>query len=110
MHPPDLGRASASFRTGKWFAAFKTAAALNDTVSFTHNPAIFEVVGDGRLLWRSLPVRAPRQVQECSLDVTGVENLELRVEAQGSHFGLHAVWLEPRLLPAPPAQDGPGKH
>jgi len=29
---------------------------------------------------------------------TGVDVLELRVIAPGHHIGLHAVWIEPRLL------------
>jgi hypothetical protein len=39
------------------------------------------------------------------VDVTGVDVLELRVHAQGSHWGLHAVWIEPRLLETADSQD-----
>jgi hypothetical protein len=38
--------------------------------------------------------------EECSVDVNGIDMLELRVSSKGSHLGLHAVWLEPRLLEA----------
>jgi hypothetical protein len=42
--------------------------------------------------------KARIEPQEFSLKVAGVDVLELRVIAPGHHIGLHAVWIEPRLL------------
>jgi hypothetical protein len=56
------------------------------------------VIGDGKELWQSGVVRQPGRTESCSLDVGSVEVLELRVRAEGSHFGAHAVWVEPRLF------------
>jgi S1-C subfamily serine protease len=99
LHPPDRpGYAAARYRLGKQAAVFKAAVALNDTAQLVASQAVFEVYGDDKRLWQSAPVGKGVKAQECSVDVSGVDVLELRVTSQGSHFGLHAVWLEPRLL------------
>jgi hypothetical protein len=101
MHPPDApGYAFARYRLGKRGGVFKAAVAINDTSPANRNPAVFEVYGDGRLLWQSAPVPGPRRPQECRVDVAGVDVLELRVRAEGSHWGLHAVWFQPRIVKA----------
>jgi hypothetical protein len=107
MHPPDQDFSAARYHLHRQAAVFKTAAAINDTSPFCFNPAVFEVLGDDRQLWQSPPVGAPRAPpQECRVDVTGVDVLELRVHAQGLHWGLHAVWIEPRLLQKADTPDG----
>jgi hypothetical protein len=99
MHPPDgPGAASARYRLGKKAAVFKAAVALNDTAQIVVSRAVFEVYGDGKLLWQSAAVGKGTPPQECRVDVSGVDVLELRVTSEGSHIGLHAVWVEPRLL------------
>ncbi len=100
LHPPAQGHAFVSYRLDKKAAVFKGAVALDDRSQATNFwEAIFEVRGDGNLLWKSRPVKKERiRPQEFSLDVTGVDVLELRVVAPGHHIGLHAVWLDPRIL------------
>jgi hypothetical protein len=99
MVPPDKpGLAYAKYRLGKKAAVFKAAVALNDNAKIVRDQAVFEVFGDDKRLWQSAPVGKGTKPQECSVDVSGVDVLELRVTSTGSHFGLHAVWLEPRLL------------
>jgi S1-C subfamily serine protease len=98
MHPPDAGYSSIKYRPGKQASVFKAKVALNDSTNFVFDTAVFEVWGDGKRLWRSEPIHDPKRPQECNVDVAGVDILELRVNATRSHFGLHAVWVEPRLL------------
>jgi hypothetical protein len=99
MHPPDApGYANVTYRLDRQAALFKGAVALNDTATFIWSKAVFEVYGDGKRLWRSDPVNRARVLQEFRIPVGTVDVLELRVSSQGSHMGLHAVWLEPRLL------------
>jgi hypothetical protein len=98
MFPPERNYAAVKYRLGRKAARFKAAAAVSDEVEAQHSAPVFEVLGDGRSLWRSAPVRGPRQPQECNLNVSGVDVLELRVHCDGSNFGVHAVWFEPRLL------------
>jgi hypothetical protein len=99
MHPPDApSYAAASYRLDKQAAVFKAGVGLNDTVPGGRNQAVFEVYGDGQRLWQSAPVGKDTPLHECSLAVADVNVLELRVASRGSHFGMHAVWVEPRLL------------
>ena len=105
MHPPDLGYSSIKYRPGKQASLFKAKVALNDSTTLVFDNAVFEVWGDGKRLWRSDPIHEPKRPQEASVDVTNVDILELRVNATSSHFGLHAVWFEPRLLQKPDTPD-----
>jgi hypothetical protein len=98
MHPPDVGYSSVKYRLDKQASLLKAKVALNDSTNLVFDTAVFEVWGDGKRLWRSDPIHDPKRPQECSVDVASVDILELRVNATSSHFGLHAVWLEPRLL------------
>jgi hypothetical protein len=108
MHPPFPFRdawASAKYRLGKKGVTFKAAVAINDQRSpfgdnkvFHGGEATFEVIGDDLTLWESKPMNRMKEFQECAVDLVGVEVLELRVRAKGPHLGLHAVWLEPRVL------------
>lgn len=98
MHPPNDGYAVAKFRLGGRAAELRGGAALNDSAApFT--PPEFYVWGDGRLLWKSVPVKEKGEVVPVKVDVTGVDVLELRVRTD-NHHGVHAVWLDPRLTPA----------
>jgi hypothetical protein len=99
MHPPGPPHcARVCYALGGRAAIFKTAVGYND---YKPNPACgparFEVVGDGRLLWRSQTVKERNVLQQAELDVSGVQVLEVRVCGEGYMFGSHAVWFEPRL-------------
>ena len=100
MHPPSSpGSASAKYRLGKQAAVFKATVAVNDTATFCWTPAIFTVWGDGKKLFESNNIAHNHfRTQECSVDVRGVDVLELRVHCVGRSSGTHAVWVEPRLL------------
>ncbi|MGD0094582.1 MAG: NPCBM/NEW2 domain-containing protein, partial [Planctomycetota bacterium] len=99
MHPPNNGQSHAAYRLDKRFDIFKAAVAVDDACGDGGNrtPLIFRVVGDGRMLWESKPVPRPKEPQECSVEIAGVEKLELIVDCPGSNQSAHAVWVEPRL-------------
>ena len=99
MAPPNRSYAAVKYRLDGKAILFKVRVALNDSVDRSLAPAVFEVLGDGKSLWKSNPISQSKKPQECMVNVVGVEVLELRVHAQGSHFNVHAVWAEPRLLP-----------
>lgn len=105
MHPPPRSYSAAKFHLDRQGTLFKATVALNDGARVIAAKAVFEVLGDGRSLWKSALVSRPGQPQECLVDVTGVDVLELRVHSQSTNNGLHAVWLWPRVLPK---KDGPG--
>src|SRR5262249_12805364 len=98
MHPPDSADAVVKFRLYGEAARFKAKAAINDTAGRIASSAIFEVLGNGNPLWTSGPLDRAGRSRDCSIDVTGVDVLELRVRATGPSQELHAVWMEPRVL------------
>jgi hypothetical protein len=106
MHPPESPHfASVKFHLDKKAAVFKAKGAVNDTDLFVPGRAVFEVLGDNRPLWKSVPVAKGEKPQECNVDVGGIDVLELRTRAEGGNFGVNAVWIEPRLLQKPDTPD-----
>ena len=98
MHPPERGYAAVRYQLDKKAAVFRGSVGLNDTKDIIAGVGIFEVYGDGKRLWQSAQVnRQKRGPLSFSINVTGVSELELRVLAN-NNLGIHAVWLEPRLL------------
>jgi hypothetical protein len=107
MHALSNDRATAKYKLGKTSKTFIASVALNDSAGTPGRPPgdgkiptplTFQVMGDGEVLWKSKPVDTARNVQECKVDVTGVDILELRVVCPGAYNNAQAVWLEPRLL------------
>jgi len=96
MRPAHRGSASVTYDLDGDYSVFKTRVALDD-FSPGASGLTFKVFGDGKLLWTSESITQPRRHQECSLDVKGVENLEIRVEAKDSSQDGHAVWLDPQV-------------
>ena len=89
MHPPSApAYASVKYRLDKQAALFKTTVAINDTATFCWTPAIFSVWGDGKKLFESKNIAHNHlRTQECSVDVTGVDVLELQVLRHREQFG-----------------------
>jgi hypothetical protein len=100
MHPPWApGFASVRYRLGKQAAVFRAVVAINETTSWCWSPATFTVLGDGKTLWQSAWIAHNyAHSQTCSADVSGVDVLELRVHCVNGSDGVHAVWVEPRVL------------
>src|SRR5262249_55561579 len=107
MHPPDNADAVVKFRLHGEAARFKAKAAINDSAGPITSSAVFEVLGNGNPLWTSGPLDRAGRSRECSVDVTGVHVLGLRVRATGPSQELHAVWFEPRLLQTDNTPDTP---
>jgi hypothetical protein len=97
MPPPDKGAASATYRLNRKALVFTADVGLNSPYRSSSNPLIFEVWGDGGLLWRSKPIKLAEDVDHCEAPVGKIQVLELRVLCPGDNFGAKAVWVEPRL-------------
>ncbi len=98
-HPPSKGYSTVKYRlAGLDAQAFAARVALNDTVKVAASPLTFEVLGDDQVLWSSKPVQAAGQTQDCSVNVHGIQVLELRVLCPGLQISAHAVWLDPYLV------------
>jgi hypothetical protein len=109
-HPPWGGHAAAKYVLGRRANTFRASVGLQDRPPNepAPSPITFLVFGDGRLLWQSRVVSTRGVSEDCSVDVRGVNVLELRTDAKASSFGSHAVWFEPHVLKdAPPAGSRP---
>ena len=98
MRPAHRGSASVTYDLDRDYSTFKTRVAVDDFSPGAASPLTFKVFGDGQLLWSSEPVQKPRRHQETTLDVKGVDKLEIRVEAKDSSQDGHAVWLDPQVF------------
>jgi S1-C subfamily serine protease len=101
MHTANVP-VTAHYRLAKTASLFRTTVAFNDQDKFKDGivtgPTTFEVYGDGKLLWKSKAINNHRQLDECSVDVSGVDVLELRVGNTASNWGASSVWLDPILI------------
>jgi formylglycine-generating enzyme required for sulfatase activity/serine/threonine protein kinase len=87
---------------------------LSATTGFADNsgkvlqPLTFRVLGDGRELWKSPPIKKPKDEATFSVSVAGVHELRLEVEKLGGAGGTQVVWIDPRLtLIATPSSGTP---
>ena len=96
MHPPSQGAATVKYRLEKNAQTFVGVAALNDS-SKSPPPCKFTVAGDGRRLWETV-LRARSETGQCSIDVSNVDVLELRIQCDGKNSWAHGVWVDPYVL------------
>jgi serine/threonine protein kinase len=97
MHPPENGDSRTAYQIGRQYHSFQGTAAIDDSAGTSGAHLVFLVLGDGKELWRSNPLRQPGEKHECKVSIQGVDRLELRVRCTGTHVCAHAVWLEPLL-------------
>ncbi|MBL8792404.1 MAG: NPCBM/NEW2 domain-containing protein [Planctomycetia bacterium] len=98
LHPPANDHAAVKYKLAKSGKTFKALVALHDNTGGSLTPITFVVLGDGKPLWTSKPIKLSHEPQTCTVSVTGVDVLELRVVCPGKYEGAHAVWVEPHVL------------
>lgn len=103
MHPPRRGQASARFRLGRRHERFYSEVRLGrpGEKPEPRSSTTFAAYGDGKLLWKSEPLRIGGKTDKCSVSVKGVDVLELRTTCSGDEYGAHACWQWPLLFQAP---------
>jgi hypothetical protein len=97
--PTAPGYSFARYQLDGKYTSFHSAVAVNDSVRVASTgmagaPLTFSVVCDGRELWKSRPLQRPGDSEPCTVDVTGVRLLEVRV-THGGGGAAHAVWVDP---------------
>jgi hypothetical protein len=98
MHAVADDSCHAAFSLAKSYRRFRGAAAIGDSANNQTKTALtFRVVGDGRELWKSSPLKATGSSEAFDVDVTGVDKLELFVDCPGPNAFAHSAWVEPRL-------------
>ncbi len=99
MGPPDHGSSVKYKVAARKPILFQTLVGLDDTGK--DHPVTFEVLGDGRSLWRSGVIKGARNYEECRVSLAGFKELELRVrpaENKSSPW-TRPVWIDPYIVP-----------
>jgi serine/threonine-protein kinase len=95
---PTGGSAIVTYHLGRRYTAFKSGVALHDGGWFSGSTVTFTIMGDGKILWQSKPIRTKEdQPQDCSISVSGVDVLELQVTCSSNNSGVWPVWLDPSV-------------
>lgn len=101
INPPAKGVGSVKYRLGGAAQRLEGGVALNDAENAFDQPreeVTFEILGDGKGLWKSKPTKTPGHKQVFELDVSGVKEIELRVHYPGIDVNhVHALWLQARV-------------
>ena len=99
------GSAEISFALGGKHQSFHTIVTINEAKkkngSKAESPLTFRIHGDGRLLWQSRPIQRKGESEECHIAIPAVNILKLSVDCSGPNGSAHAVWIKPRVSPAP---------
>jgi hypothetical protein len=101
LHPPDKGAGQVKYPlNGRWLALRTSIGVprIEDTEGGPKSALTFEVLGDGKSLWKSEPVTKLDEFQACDVRVEKVKVLTLLVHAADSSARGRAVWLEPILI------------
>ena len=95
---------------GRW-DFFRGAVAINPNpagYAYPGAPLTFEVIGDGRALWKSDPVTKSDEPQLFDISVKAIKRIRLRVHSSGSINTAWAVWVEPILIRGESSAGGAG--
>ena len=94
-------KASVTFLIGNKFKRLETVAFIPSAFPQQGNPLspiVFDIVGDGRSLWKSDPLARKGDKQSCSVSVQDIDHLTFQVNALGkNNWGL-AAWHDAKLF------------
>ena len=94
------GEASVSYTLAAKSMAFIASMGIPKHLEGQEQPysaATFEVLGDGKSLWKSEPIAKIGTFQTCRLDIEKVKTLTLRVTCKDNRW-IHAVWFGPVVI------------
>ena len=99
MHPGDgpNDQCFVKYRLPKGTKRLTATVTLNKSGSFDHCGIGFEVIADGKSVWKSQCIDKNHKSEDCNVDISGCRDLELKTYTVTAAFGGHAVWLEPRI-------------
>lgn len=100
MHPPAKGISYVAYQLDGKCLELKGAAAIWDNWP-SKAIVTFNVIGDGKLLWKSRPLQGAGAGQSFRVSLRGVKALKLVVECPGDNTNATAVWLMPAITRPP---------
>ena len=98
VKPRGKGVAEVGYDLDRKARRFKAETGIDDSaLGNPSSPLLFEIWGDGKLMWKSGAVIAKGQLQGCDLNVARIKLLQLRVVCPGANGNADCVWIEPRV-------------
>jgi formylglycine-generating enzyme required for sulfatase activity len=108
-HPTAIERvATVSYDFDRPYTQFLATVgipALRADQQGPRSPLTFEIIGNGKSIWKSSPLTKRGDIQPCQVSLAGINQLELRVSSAGPNDWAWAVWMEPRLTRDQTVQD-----
>nr|WP_020472999.1 NPCBM/NEW2 domain-containing protein [Zavarzinella formosa] len=101
MHPDTNLPAGVSYTLPVKVSVFRTSIGVpyhEDKQPDPHSALTFEVLLDGKSIWKSEPVTKMDTFQTVTLKVDKAKTLTLRAYCAGSGGGAHCVWFAPVLI------------
>lgn len=100
MHPGDGpdGGCFVKYSLPKGTKRFSATATLDQSGSFKHCGIGFEVIADGKTVWKSETINKDHKSEKCDVAIKDCRNLELRTYTVTAAHGGHAVWIEPYIV------------
>jgi len=101
LHPDSKGIASVNYTLPAKAFAFRASVGVpknEEKLGEPSSPLTFEVLGEGKSLWKSEPVARREMFQTCELKVEKLKTLTLRVHCPQGNGGAHAVWFAPFVV------------
>ncbi len=77
---------------------FSALVGVDDAAGNDHARITFTVIGDGKRLWRSGPMKLGQAAKKVDVNVKGIKMLLLTADARGDISFAHADWAEAKLL------------
>lgn len=97
VHPPFAGNFRVRYKLDGQYRTLTTGCGLCDNRVAFAGTITFSVVGDGRVLWTSKPVKKGSDAEFATINVKGVQVLDLVCNSARRHVDGHGVWLDPWL-------------
>jgi hypothetical protein len=100
LHPPAKGFSQVSYPLGGRWKMFRSTIGVpkaEGNIEDPRSPLTFEVIGDGKSLWKSEPVTKREAFQTCTINIEKVKALTLRVHCENANNYAWAFWFEPIL-------------
>ena len=101
LHPPSRGTSEVKYPLrGRWTAFHTTVGVpkIEENGVDPSSPVTFEILADGKSLWKSEPVTRREQFQTVTLRVDKVKTLLLRASSKDFNGSARAFYLEPLLI------------
>jgi alpha-galactosidase len=86
------------FELNGTYDSFTSTVGIDDEFNNNDTAVEFILLGDGKELWQSGPIKKPDGAKQMKADVKNVRRLTLRVRRKGEGGRVHADWADAKLL------------